>query len=108
MRKYFDNDISIPMSFEVGGEVFNYRNTTLYAAIADMSADIHFEIRQTQDGRFVRLTVTALDESHHLDGFGIRKGWYVARWLTPEDATRERASWAMLREQPSEPPSMRR
>jgi len=87
------------MSFVVEGEEFNFENTTAFAQIANMSADIHEDIRETNDGRFIQLTVIG-DDVEHRGADGVYRGWYVARAITPGDAEKVRKSWAILRPQP--------
>lgn len=99
MRTRFELGPYGPMTFNVSGEEFSFRNTTKYAEIGNVPAGIVEEIRKTRDGRFLWLTVIG-DEGELKNSYGYGRGWYSAQVVSEADAEKMRESWAVLRPQP--------
>ncbi len=105
MRQTFKLGIADEMVFNIEGERFGYRDTQVFAEIANMHADIYSEVRVTKDGRAFYATIVS--SAPMSDGLGVRDGWYVVRWVDAAEAWKIRESWAVLRPQDDGPDPFR-
>ncbi|MBP2275763.1 hypothetical protein D9M73_89160 [compost metagenome] len=88
-----------PFHFDVGAERFTFRDTSEYAVIGNVPAGISDQIRLAPRGRFFRITVVEDPVVHNPTG--VEAGWYVVNEIDKERAEKLRASWAVLRSQPT-------
>jgi hypothetical protein len=103
MRKHFDlhpeEAFLIEIEDERGHTTFvEFRDAAEFAVIGNPYANIEESVRRVH-GRFFRLTIVGEEDQN--SARGIQKGWYIARWISNEDANKLRHSWEVLREQPS-------
>ena len=55
---------------------------------------IYDSLMVTQDGRTIRVTIVA-DEDQRMDT-RVRRGWYVARYVSRPEAIKIETAWKML------------
>lgn len=102
VRKHFDLHSGEPFLLEVDnndGSTFfiEFRDASVAAQIGNLHANIFDSIRSAGDGRYFRLTLVG--DEDQIGVHGVQKGWYVARWVSVEDAQKYRKSWSILRQQ---------
>jgi hypothetical protein len=103
MRKYFhlveDEPFTIELDNDDGTiEVIDFRDARVVAETGDLYTNIRDSVRIFDDIRLFRLT-TVGDEDQ-TGSHGIFKGWYVARWISEEQARKLHKSWSVLSRQP--------
>jgi hypothetical protein len=105
MRKYFDLIPGEPFLLEItddkGGTTFvEFKDAAEYAVIGNLYANINDSVRTAGlADKFFRLTLVG--DEDQVSAYGIQRGWYVARWISREEADRLRQSWSILRKQPN-------
>ena len=103
MRKYFhlveDEPFTIELDNDDGTiEGIDFQDARVVAETGNLHANIRDSVRRFDDTRLFRLT-TVGDEDQ-IGAHGISKGWYVARWISEEDARKLHKSWSVLSRQP--------
>jgi hypothetical protein len=102
MRKYFDLVEHEALILEIDNDdgsfsAIDFRDARVAAEIANLHANIFESIRSFDKKCFFHLIVVG--DEDQVDGHGIKKGWYVVRWISEEDARKCHKSWNILRRQ---------
>ena len=74
-----------PFTFSVEGATYSYAVVRRLAHRLNIDANIEESVVETSDGKKVWLTVVGDDAE--FSGFGIQRGWYVAKVLPDESAS---------------------
>jgi hypothetical protein len=103
MRKYFELAEGEPFILELDNddgrpEYIDWRDARAVAKTGDVYTNIRESIRRFDETRLFRLT-TVGDEDE-TGGHGVKKGWYVARWISEDCARLLHKSWSVLSRQP--------
>jgi hypothetical protein len=96
MRKYFDLVEHEAFILEIDNDdgslsPMAFRDARVVAQIANLHANVCESIRLFDKSRFFHLTVVG--DEDQVDARGIERGWYVARWISEEDARKLHESW---------------
>ena len=94
MRQHFDLEDDEPLVLVIDQDRHPLDGCSVLAESTSELAKIYDSLMMTQDGRTIRVTIVA-DEDQRMDT-RVRRGWYVARYVSRPEAIKIETAWKML------------
>jgi len=94
MRQHFDLEDDATLVLVIDQDRHPLDGCTVLAESTSELAKIYDSLMVTQDGRTIRVTIVA-DEDQRMDT-SVRRGWYVARYVSRPEAIKIETAWKML------------